>query len=353
MAANENEIMRATIKVEADTKEARDQIQNAMDDVRTSAADAGDAAETAAKKAEDAASTAGEGFASAATKAAVWLAAIQAVDKGLELLAEGVKAYQSASDVAAGRGNPFDPARIGDARARLADIEKDIKKTREEAQKAAGRSDNVIPDPLRWLTGHTESEYEQKLKRLEELEAEAGKTRTAMHNAEQLAATQAQKEADAKRSMSLSDRIERERIATLEGTQRIEAEKQAAMKKAREQYGDGEDTGELLRMIQVRYDREASAFAESEAKKTKAEADRIAERERREKEARERDAKQAELIAQRIADANAKAWERAMTQISGQFNSLFDAQMNQLTFTIEGLASNVATIANRRTAAGL
>ena len=349
--SNANEFMKATIRVEADTEQARAEIKATADQVRTDMADAGDAAEASAQKAEKAASTAADGFANAATKATLWLAAIAAIDKGLGMLAEGVKAYQTASDVAAGRGDPFSPARIGAARERLADLEKDIKKVREEAEKAAGRSDNVIPDPLRLLTGR-ESEYAEKLKKLAELEQEAGQARTAMYNAEKLEQEQADKEAADKRAASLADHIERERIATLEGVQRIEAEKRAAMKKAREQYGDGEDTGALLRQIQVRYDREVSAFQEAEAKKAKAESDRIAERERREKEARERDAQRAAELADRIAEANARAMERALGAVAGDFGRQLSAQLNQMVFTIDGLAANVQNIATRRQAGG-
>ena len=125
--SNGNEFMKATIRVEADTEQARAEIKATADQVRTDMAGAGDTAEASARKAEQAATSAGEGFAAAATKAAVWIAAIQAIDKGLQLLAEGVKAYQTASDVAAGRGDPFSPARIGSARERLADLEKDIR----------------------------------------------------------------------------------------------------------------------------------------------------------------------------------------------------------------------------------
>jgi phage-related protein len=60
----------------------------------------------------------------------------------------------------------------------------------------------------------------------------------------------------------------------------------------------------------------------------------------------------AKRLAEAMAEAAAKAMSSALAGVSAEFQNVFNSQLGQMSFTIEGLAANVEKIANQRRAAG-
>ncbi len=153
--------------------------------------------------------------------------------------------------------------------------------------------------------------------------------------------------------LGLKEQTEANRIATLEGVEKIEAQRTEAIRKAREKLNTmpGVDGTDYIRSINQRYDYEVKRQTEAEQRKTSTELDEIAKRRNAYDDLiREQ---QAKTIAsnQKIADEAAKAMEKAFEKVSQGFNSLFD--LRQLTQTLDALTANVDKIANQRRAAGL
>ncbi len=146
---------------------------------------------------------------------------------------------------------------------------------------------------------------------------------------------------------NLAEDIEKERIASLAGVEKLEAQRSAAIHAARAKYGNDADA--LIAGINKKYDAEEKRFEELEAKKKKAEDDR--ERERQDRYLREwNDIIQTinlhQLEAgQKTAESIQKIMGDAAKNIASQFS------FERLQMTLDAIEANSAKIARQRMAA--
>jgi hypothetical protein len=164
-------------------------------------------------------------------------------------------------------------------------------------------------------------------------------------NREQKEAEEKQKEQEKaeRKKKALEREIEQTRIGSLEGEDQIRARAEMRKKQAREQYGN--DADGLIREIEKSAQSDINKFMTTQAVKKGIEDKNREEREKKEMESAKR-------LAEAMAEAAAKAMSSALAGVSAEFQNVFNSQLGQMSFTIEGLAANVEKIANQRRAAG-
>jgi len=144
-----------------------------------------------------------------------------------------------------------------------------------------------------------------------------------------------------KQHEELDEQIEKNRIATLEGVERLEAEKALAIKKAQKDLlaTPGVDGTEYLDSIRSKYDKIIDKAQQKELadirERSRAYDDLIRKREMKEKEANER-------IAKHAAETTA----RAFADIASQYNQMFD--IKKMTMTLEALNANMKALTLKR-----
>lgn len=226
---------------------------------------------------------------------------------------------------------------------KLADLKKKAEEYRKEAEKTSisgtiddllsnGRSDGKLYSDRQRAVKN----YNDTLNQIQELE-----------NRQQSQLENKQQDKDEKEAKRKADRLARdlarEQESSLQGVDKIIAERDRKISDAQKQYGA--DADPLVRQIAANAESEINRFKTNQAIKKGLEDQAREEREKKEKES-------AEKIAKHMAEAAAKAMSSALSGISAEFQNVFNAQLGQMSFTIEGLAANVEKIANQRRASG-
>lgn len=314
---------RATVEIVADASQLKADLQQAKAEVEKATAEMSKMGDTADEPTAKAAS----GFQDMAIKLAATVTVILAAVDGF------VKLYDKADDYFNG-SKDFD---LGDpgktASERVAALRKEIEQLKKEV---ADRSTfSRVTDAAELYFG-TESSRSQALKKIADAEKQIQQQTIVQKR-------QAEEQESAKNAERLKRDIAREEEASLQGVDRIIAQRDRRIAEAQKQYG--KDADPLVRAIASRAESEINQFRTTEAVKKGIEDRNREEREKKEKES-------AEKIAKHMAEAAAKAMSSALAGVSAEFQNVFNAQLGQMSFTIEGLAANVEKIANQRRAAG-
>ena len=315
---------RATVEIVADASQLKEQLQQAKAEVEKATAEMSKMGDTA----DQATAKAASGFQDMAIKLAATVTVILAAVDGF------VKLYDKADDYFNGSKdfNLGDPGKT--ASERVSALRKEIEQLKKEV---ADRSlFSRVTDASEFYFG-TESSRTQALKKIADAEKQI-QQQTIVQN------RQADEKEAATKAARLQREISREEEATLQGVDRIIAQRDRRIAEAQKQYG--KDADPLVRAIASRAESEINQFRTTEAAKKEIEDRNRQEREKRQKESDER-------IAKNAADAAAREMSRMYGQITEQFSSLFNAQWQQIAFTIEGLSANVEKMANQRKASGL
>lgn len=316
----QNKFAEAVVEITADTKPLEQGIDNAKVEVEKLASVSGTTALAMAQNLAPA----------VAAMVAVATAALEAGKQIGELI-----------EKTATKGTPDDF--LYTQAEKLADLRKKAEEFRKEAEKTSvkgtvddllsnGRADGLLfSDRQRAVKNYNDTLNE--ITALESRIAESNKSKK----------QQKEKEQEDRKAERLAKEIAREQEASLQGVDRIIAERNRKIADAQKQYG--KDADPLVRAINDRAESEINRLKTTQAEKTRLEDQARKEREQKEKESAER-------VAKHMAEAAAKAMSSALASVSAEFQNVFNSQLGQMSFTIEGLAANVEKIANQRRAAG-
>lgn len=196
------------------------------------------------------------------------------------------------------------------------------------------RAGKVIQDAL--FGWSTEAEYDQRFSAQREL----------------LKKSLADQESDALRAAA-ELAAKKNELATKSTKERLQGEMQLEIDAAKEKYKQFADL--VIPGIRARKQAEIDALEEV-AKKREELAERARQKELDEI-AQRRDAymnliREQQAANQKLAEQAAEAMTKALSQVASGFGKMFESQLGQMAFTIEGLAANVEKIANQRRAAG-
>lgn len=222
-----------------------------------------------------------------------------------------------------------------------------LKKELEELKKVA-TDDGNMANAADWLHELTGRMYESG--RMEAMRKVAEKEK-------EIQTRQAAEEHERRKKISddlvsdMESQIERERIAALDGVERVEAQRAAAIRAARKKFGNGAD--ELFSSMNAHYDAEIRRIEEIQARRRAIDE----ESERRhmdEIEARKRaynDLIQHQKMKDReaaaaLADAMSKALSGAFSEMTRSF------ELNKLVTTMSALNANMEKLTRQRSAQG-
>ncbi len=322
--SNASNIGEATVRITADTQPLKEGIAEAKAETEK----LGDSAEAVGAKTS-------AGFSSAAVGIGAYALAVIAG------LTAAVEAAYALDDAINGKSDFDFNAPTGFA-AQIKKIREEAEKLREEASTTGLKP--LIADAGELYTGNFLNRRQTAINEANEKENQAARLDGAKKLREK---EQRQKEEAESRAASIESQIERERIAELDGAERIEAQRQAAIKSARKRFGT--DGDELVDQINARYDAELRRLEELEARRKQAEDERAArekqhaeERERREREALERLARQQQEIADKTAAAIASAFSKARTDFASALS------MKDLVIGVQALNANLDNMRRNR-----
>lgn len=210
-----------------------------------------------------------------------------------------------------------------------------------------------------WLDGDLVENFKRTFAKLEDalygsdgMSAEADYDKGFSERRRRLRESLANQEGDALRAAA-ELAAKKNELATKSTKERLQGEMQLEIDAAKEKYKQFADL--VIPGIRARKQAEIDALEEV-AKKREELAERARQKELDEI-AQRRDAymnliREQQAANQKLAEQAAEAMTKALSQVASGFGKMFESQLGQMAFTIEGLAANVEKIANQRRAAG-
>lgn len=146
----------------------------------------------------------------------------------------------------------------------------------------------------------------------------------------------------------LKEQTEANRIATLSGVEKIEAQRTEAIRKAREKLKDmpGVDGTDYINSINARFDYEAQKQREADQKKDQTENDRRLAHIRKVQEDLAKEEAQRKAMEDRIAEHARDAMARALSSIAQQYDSMLG--LNRMAMTLEAINANMKVLVSKR-----
>ncbi len=146
----------------------------------------------------------------------------------------------------------------------------------------------------------------------------------------------------------LKEQTEANRIATLSGVEKIEAQRTEAIRKAREKLKDmpGVDGTDYINSINARFDYEAQKQREADQKKDQTENDRRLAHIRKVQEDLAKEETQRKAMEDRIAEHAREAMSRALESVARQYDALTNG--NRVAMTLDAINANLKALVNKR-----